>query len=61
LTLLSKGGIFLPEDKMKIKDLHIKVTKELAEKVSAVAKKQRRKISEVLTIAVEQYINKRKF
>lgn len=45
---------------MKIKDLHIRVTEELAKKVLRVAKSQRRKVSEVLTIAIEQYINKRK-
>lgn len=45
---------------MKIKDLHIKVTEDLFKRIKNLAQQDRRKQSEVLTIALENYLNLRK-
>jgi len=44
---------------MKEKDIHIRVTNKMFNQVTDCAKKDRRKKTEVVTIALEEYLSKK--
>jgi len=45
---------------MKSADIHIRMTDEVLKKLRKIAKKDRRKITAIIELAIEQYLKNRK-